>query len=450
MALDWLLDPVSDAAPCGPDLEQTDDPEFLDYYFEAEGRLPDRYFTPGVPNLLGGAEDQLFDPRSILIRRESDAITALLQRSRDLRLLSLLARFQILAARPVDFAATLTAMAALLAARIDDVHPQIAHAVSERRGALDALSEQTTVIMPLIHLPLLQNASINYRSYLVATGASAPRSSEAESEATAAEIVSILKNPANAAPLATLHDALTRAALALRQISTLCRGQGASAFSPDFSGVLTTITDVQSLIIEAWPEWKLWSQDAAPEPEIAVAPREAEQDLPEPAAAAQLPAARAVQVSSHMQARLMINAAETYLARNEPSSLSLLLVTQARLLVGKTLVDAIELLRPHEAEQARFDLGATLGFSLDMSRLRELAQSAAIPQGDSTDLAETKPVVIADRGQLASCLRGVEEFYLSHEPASPVPVLLASARNRLTKTFDAILAEIMPQMPNQS
>ncbi|MDN3713666.1 hypothetical protein QWZ10_21415 [Paracoccus cavernae] len=51
MAWEWLQEPVTVAEPCGHDLEKSDDPDFIDYYFEAEGRLPDRYFTPGVPNL---------------------------------------------------------------------------------------------------------------------------------------------------------------------------------------------------------------------------------------------------------------------------------------------------------------------------------------------------------------------------------------------------------------
>ena len=29
-------------------LRRRDDPEFIDYYFEAESRLPERYFTPGL------------------------------------------------------------------------------------------------------------------------------------------------------------------------------------------------------------------------------------------------------------------------------------------------------------------------------------------------------------------------------------------------------------------
>ncbi|AGT11491.1 type VI secretion system ImpA family N-terminal domain-containing protein [Paracoccus aminophilus] len=453
MALDWLLDPVTEEAPCGPDLERSDDGEFLDYYFEAEGRLPERYFTPGAPNLLGGTEDLVFDPRSVQLKREVGAITALLQRSRDLRLLSLLARFQILAARPADFATTLEAMAELMAARLNEVHPQLDEGVSERRGALDALAEQTTVVMPLVYLPLLSHADVSYRRYLVASGEVVPRGAEAESEATTADLISLLKNPSNAPALSQLFAELTRAALALRRIAGLCMTNGHRAFTPDFTPALDTISDLQRLIREAVPGLTPWSETAdAALPEVA-APIEAATAAPEDSApvavVAPIPTAGAVQIANHAEARATIEAAETYLAAFEPSSLSLLLVTQARLLVGKSIVEAIELLRPQQAELASFNLGSGLGFSLDMGRLRMLAQSVPGNQGDSPAAAETKPAAIRDRGELAASLRGVEDFYLRNEPASPVPVLLGGARTMLTKTFDAILSELLPSEAQQ-
>ena len=66
MALEWLRDPISDDAPCGPDLEATDDNGFLDYYYEAESRMPERYFVPA----MGSDNDEftagtLFDKTSI-------------------------------------------------------------------------------------------------------------------------------------------------------------------------------------------------------------------------------------------------------------------------------------------------------------------------------------------------------------------------------------------------
>lgn len=97
MKFEWLTDPTEDAPPTGPDLEAQDDDDFIGYYYEAEGRLPERYFTPGLAP--DGSEDRLFDPRSISFAREAGQIADLLRRSRDLRLTSLLARFAVLSGR---------------------------------------------------------------------------------------------------------------------------------------------------------------------------------------------------------------------------------------------------------------------------------------------------------------------------------------------------------------
>lgn len=463
MAFDWLLDPVTADQPCGPDLEKTDDPDFLDYYFEAESRLPERYFTPGNPNVLGGTEDRVFDPRSVELKRETEAITGLLRRSRDLRLLSLLARFQILSGRASDFADTLEAMAALLQQRTDAVHPQIHGSASDRRGALDALSEQAMVIMPLVHLQVPPNSDVSLRQYMIATGAVQPRASEADSLPDSGNLLGSIRTQTKA--VTATHHALSRAAHALNRIAAICRGNGASAFTPDFAATLDTISDVQRMIAEALPELVLWSSqrdEAAVSDTEALIPEPAADNATKPVEIAAAPIREtAVQIPDHASASAAIAAAEQYLATQEPSSLSLLLVVQARLLVGKSIIDAIELLIPQDAGRAEVTLGQGggqgsgqgSGFTLDMSRLKTLAQAAeksAAPKAtDSIDVAATKPMMITDRNQLAGCLRAVEEFYLKNEPASPIPVLLGGARNMLTKTFHAILGEIMPQKPAQ-
>lgn len=447
MALDWLLDPVTAEAPCGPDLEKTEDDAFLDYYFEAEARLPERYFTPGVPGVLGGAEDVIFDPKSIQLRREVEELTKLLQRSRDLRLLALLARFQILAARAGDFANSVEAIATLLEERKAEVHPQVDEGTSERRGALDALAEQPTVVMPLMHLPLSPRSNYSYRTYLVATGAATPRQSE-DNVPDVGEILSALRNPADAQMVRTQHEDLTRAALALRRIAAACMTNGSASFTPNFGGTLDAISDLQRVLIEANPEWRSWKDQSPDEPAAEAAPvPETVAPVDEPIVAPLVVDGGTKHISDHAMALAAIQAAERYLAQFEPSSLSLLLVVQANQLFGKSIVEAIELLMPEDAPKAELTLGKGIGFTIDMSRMRQLAQAVSNRGSDSVDVAPTKPVVIADRNELAGYLRGVEEFYLRNEPASPIPVLLGGARNMLTRTFHAIVSEIISPKP---
>lgn len=104
MSLDWISTPIADDAPCGPDLDASDDPVFVEYYFDALGRLPERYIKPGKMNYEGGkavqiTPDEVFDHRSVDIKTEAATLTGLLERSRDLRLLSLWAQFECLAGR---------------------------------------------------------------------------------------------------------------------------------------------------------------------------------------------------------------------------------------------------------------------------------------------------------------------------------------------------------------
>lgn len=69
MALEWALKPVSDDAPCGPDLDKSDDADFVDYYFDALGRLPERYVIPGMTVRQGDKDvqtpDRVFDPKTV-------------------------------------------------------------------------------------------------------------------------------------------------------------------------------------------------------------------------------------------------------------------------------------------------------------------------------------------------------------------------------------------------
>ena len=63
MRLDDLIKPIAPDAPCGEDLLALDDPDYCDYYFNVEDRLPTSYF-----NMVRGT---LFDPKSVDQKAES-------------------------------------------------------------------------------------------------------------------------------------------------------------------------------------------------------------------------------------------------------------------------------------------------------------------------------------------------------------------------------------------
>ena len=115
MRSDDLIKPISADAPCGDDLLAADDPDFVDYYFNVEDRFPTSYFNV--------ARGTLFDPKTIDLKAEMAVIDPLLKRSRDLRLLGIEAKFQILSGRFKGFAEAVMAMAALMELYPEEVHP---------------------------------------------------------------------------------------------------------------------------------------------------------------------------------------------------------------------------------------------------------------------------------------------------------------------------------------
>ncbi len=99
MRYDSLHAPVSESEPCGPDLDETGDDAYANYMLLASGRLPSKFFD--INRETG--EEAPFDKASIDLDDELEAIDGFLKRSRDIRLLTLEARFQILTGSIIGF-----------------------------------------------------------------------------------------------------------------------------------------------------------------------------------------------------------------------------------------------------------------------------------------------------------------------------------------------------------
>ena len=149
---------VSEAEPCGPDLELTDDPVYLNFMASAEGLLPASYFE--------------FNRAGFDFEAQYANVAQLLARSRDLRLLTVLAAADL--NRDLDgFAASIDSMATLLQDRWDLVHPGAGDAgVDARLAPVRALNDYPLIALALHYQPLLvskRSGAITYRSYMVAT-----------------------------------------------------------------------------------------------------------------------------------------------------------------------------------------------------------------------------------------------------------------------------------------
>lgn len=435
MTLDDLLQPTTEDPPCGPDLDQADDPAFVDYYYEAVARLPERYFVPG--SVEDGREDRLFDPRSVELPAERSAILALLARSRDLRLLSLLAQFQALAMRLGDFVDTLEIVAAMLAQWPDELHPQPSRGRADRRAAVEALASPTTVAMPLTHLCLLGRNDVSLRRHLVATGRAASRLSEGDLQGQ--DVLAPLRGEAMARQVAASHELIGRALDATTAI-TRHSAAGPDGFTPDLSALRQVLGDLQAMIVQARPERRPWTERppaaAAPDPVTAPAP-------PQPASAGAPPARPEGAIPDRATAEAALSRAQDWLSRHEPSSAALPLVVQARQLVGLPLVQAIEALMPDRAASVALHLGQGSGFVLPMARLRELT-ALALPEEKPAAPSASPLQPIATRVEMVGLLQAAETFFLQHEPASPIPLILSKCRAVLDQNFSAIMLELLP------
>ena len=134
--------------------------------------------------------------------------------------------------------------------------------------------------------------------------------------------------------------------------------------------------------------------------------------------------------------------AEPWMTASEPSAPTLLLVRQSRMLIGRPLVEALELLLPELAEKAAISFGSSSGFVMSMNRLRSLSEGG---QGQAAaDLIGPPAFHCETRDKAASLMSAVEAFFKQAEPSSPIPVLLFKAKTYLNRDFAAIIAEILP------
>ncbi len=444
MAIDWLTDPVSDDFPCGADLVATDDDGFIGYYFEAEAALPERYFVPGIRAAGDNfARGTVFDPKSIRHAAEKETILGLLRKSRDIRLLSLLARQQILAGRLEGFVEAVDAIASLLEAHPTDVHPQD---TADRRGALEELGAATTVVTPLQYINIAGSGEVTLRKYMAATGQSEPR--EGEVGLNGPNLLGELGSPSNKGAVDQSWKLIGAALDAIQRIKGACL-RGDRPFTIGLVATGDTLSEMRNLIAQGRPDLQT---EATPTATIATAApmttSAGESMAAAPSSTATVPSLAPQVIPSQAAARQALRAIEVFFARYEPSSATLLLVTQARLLVGKPLIEAIETLLPEDANKARIDFGANTGFSMSMDRLRLLSKElvSLVPAEPEADPGP--PPVITTRAEVAAWLRDVEDYFRKREPASPIPLLLSRAKSYLDKDFSALVAEFMPGKAN--
>jgi type VI secretion system protein ImpA len=184
--------------------------------------------------------------------------------------------------------------------------------------------------------------------------------------------------------------------------------------------------------------------------------------------------ANAIKSSADVSAALI--AIDEYFCRHEPSSPALLLVRQVRQLVGKSLVEVLQIVIPGQLSEAKIQIGSSQGFAIPVESLVSLsaieplageplpepsaseppleprASEAAPEPGASEAPAEpsasraatpTDPLRASTRHEAFALLEQVAAYYRLVEPSSPISLILDRARGFANQDFLAVLKDLL-------
>jgi type VI secretion system protein ImpA len=415
-----VLAPVSAEAPCGPDLDAEGDAEFMNFMAATEGQLPAAYFTTvdGKP--------KAFDRKSIDFNAAFAAGEKLLTRTHDVRPLVLLAKLAILNRDLDRFAHWCAVLARLLADRWDDVHPRGEDGdFVARISQLSTLDDGPVVILPLQYAPLAEtqrDGALVFRAQLVALGDLKPR--EGENLPNAGAIDKILLNADMSALTNTLR-ALQRIKSSIAQIRTISIERAGFEQGLNFEALSPLVEKMTSFIQGAV---------ARRDPTVA-APETSEEAAPAAEAGAPGPAP---EFASLADVDAALGSALGYFESKEPSSAAVLLIGQARQVLGKNLYDVMKLLAPAHADHARIFVGAEPVFTVPVSSI-----SANGAQAETWEPRETPPA--ASRAAALALIESVAAHLRKAEPSSPAPYLLDRAKALASRDFLSLLKDLLSE-----
>jgi type VI secretion system protein ImpA len=467
-----LTSPVSDEEPCGPDLELAGDADYMNFVARAEGIIPTSYFS--------GPDGKPFDRASVDFASEFAAIKPLLARTHDVRLITILAKMLILNRDLEGFETCVSAISTLLEERWDDVHPRGEDGIfAARIAAIETLDDMPPVIMPLQHLPIAESrrfGSVNYRSYMIASGEVKPREGEEAFELGAVEQALMETELSQLVGTCARFDKLGKA---LANIRTVCMDRSSGEMvklerlPPFAEKVLALLNDVVS---KRDPSAALPTEGDAAQPAAGAAPATT--------IAAGL-------IRSPADAAAGLAAVAQYFSRFEPSNPALLLVRQAEQLMGKSFLEVIRILVPTHVDQAAILLGKDQMVELPLERLSAFAEVDPSPTvawetetpsadnasgGDGAEAGETasegsegaevaaappedaprpppqngggagaRRIVVKSRRDAIAVLDQIGIYYRGAEPSSPVPTIVERARSLAERDFLSLLKDLLPE-----
>jgi type VI secretion system protein ImpA len=421
---DAALAAVSEDAPCGPDLEAEGDAQFMNYMAAIEGQLPATFFSedPQKTKSIFTFDRGSFDFPTALATGGK-----LLTRSHDVRLLVLLAKLSILNQDLDGFAHWIAVLARLLADHWDDSHPRGEDGdFIARISQLSTLDDGPVVVLPLQYAPLAEtqrDGILTFRAQMVAQGDANRR--EGETLLNAGAIDKVLLNVELPRLAQTLRSLLSLKTSIARIRSTLIERVGFEQ-ALNFEALSRLVERMVSFI------------------QAAVALRDPSMAGPEPQADDAAPASDAggqaapSDFASLADVDAALGAALAYFESREPSSAAVLLIGQARLLLGKNLYEVMKLLAPAHADAARIFVGADAAFMVPVSSISANSDSAE-PQ----EKREIAPA--ATRAAALALIDAVSAHLRKAEPSSPAPHLLDRAKSLASRDFLSLLKDLLPE-----
>ena len=420
-----LCTPLAGEDPCGPDLDFDGDGGYLNFFAQAEGILPSSFFS---------ADDgKPFDRTTVDINGQLELIKPLLGRTRDLRLLIMQARLQILNRDLAGFAVSVTAAAQMLESSWDQVHPRCPGGDLTARSMVIAGLDVPTVVFPLQYTPLFEARRIGpvtYRALMIAGDEVKPRGGE---QKLAAAAIIEARGDADPARLAATrkHVALLRKATDKFRNAFALHGA-----SPSLENLQALVVKIQTFIDPAAVE-----SSAMPQAEADSA---AESVDAGPAPASFKAAGAPTSISD---ARAALAAVADYYGRREPSSPTLPLVRQAHQLIGKSFIEVISILVPTHLDKAAFQIGGDQVFELPVGKLPAVktGTNGSGQAGEDAQPLSGPHYDVQTRAQAIALLDQVQRYFRHSEPSSPVPMLCERARALAERDFMAVLRDVLPK-----
>lgn len=420
LSLEALTGLLSESDSCGPDLDLAGDPDYMNFMAAGEGLLPATFYS--------GRDGRAFDRTQVDFATQFAHIAALNARTRDLRLISLLAKFRILDRDIPGFVTAVEAIATLLEQFWDNVHPRGEGGdFILRMVAVQSLDDMTPVILPLHYAPLFEHkrmGALTYRMYLLAAGDTTPREEEDKPD------ISLIKRAFEEVDLnllierrnhfRSLKDALARIKAAFVEHVGIVESVAFPKLAPLAEAIRALLN---SYVVLRDPA----AADVADD----VAAAQAEGEAP----------AAPGDVASFADAAAALNAVSAYYAQFEPSNPALLLVRQAEQLIGKSFLDVIRVLIPRHVEEAAVQIGRAHVFDLPIERLSEFA---SIEDGAASGEDAGKTFEIKTRDNALQLLAKVGAFYHQAEPSSPISFLIERARSVTGRDFLGLLKDMLP------